>query len=137
MSKTLNVCLDSNILVSAIGFGGKPLRVLELALKKEFLLISSEHILTEVHRNLVSKLGFNPRDFTHFLEMITEVAVLFSPTGLVSVASESADNLVIETALMGYADVLVTGDRELVDLGKVGDLKIERTSVFLLRFKSA
>lgn len=135
MSKKLNVCLDSNIFVSALGFGGKPLRVVEHALKNDFLLISSEHILTEVRRNLVSKVGLKLSEVTHFLAMVTEVAALFSPTGQISIVNDSNDNLVIETALMGFANILVTGDRELVDLGKVGDLKIERTSVFLDRFK--
>lgn len=110
--------------------------MVEHALKNDFLLVSSEHILIEVRRNLVSKVGLKPNDVAHFLAMVTEVAALFTPTGQISIASDSNDNLVIETALMGFADILVTGDRELVDLGKIGDLKIERTSVFLERFKA-
>ena len=44
------------------------------------------------------------------------------------------DDRDIETALMGFADVFVTGDKAIVELKSVGDLKIETTSVFLARF---
>jgi uncharacterized protein len=130
------VCIDSNIFVSAIGFGGKPLKVIELALKKEFLLVSSEHIFAEVRRNLVSKISLNPKDVDHFLGMVAEVSSFFSPSGAFKIAKTREDNLVIETALMGFAEVLVSGDRELVDMAHVGDMKIERTSVFLQRFRT-
>ena len=135
MSKRLTVCLDSNIYVSAVGFGGKPLAVVELALKKEFLLVASEHILGEVRKNLARKIGFSATDIGNFLEDIAEVATFFTPTGSVSVAPDPEDNLVLETALMGFAEVLVSGDKALVNLGSVGELKIETTSVFLKRFR--
>jgi putative PIN family toxin of toxin-antitoxin system len=121
--------------VSAVGFGGKPLRVVELALKQEFLLVASQHIFDEIQRNLVRKIGLSVRDAQKLLDDIAEVAALFDPGGSLTITADSNDNLVIETALMGFAEILVTGDRELVDLKTVGQLRIETTSVFLERFK--
>lgn len=135
MSKKPTVCLDSNIYVSALGFGGKPFTVIELALNKEFLLVASPHILEEVRRNLTKKLGFKSSEVDHFLEIITEVTALFTPSGSIQILNDEKDDLVIETALMGLADVLVTGDKAIADLKSVGDLKIETTSVFLRRFQ--
>ena len=134
MSKRLSVCLDSNIYVSAAGFGGKPLAVVELALKKEFLVIISSHILTEVRKNLIEKVGIKGPVVDRFLENISEVAAFFTPTGSVKILHDPEDDKVLETALMGFADVLVTGDKAIVDLKSVGDLKIETTSTFLSRF---
>ncbi|MBI4403912.1 MAG: putative toxin-antitoxin system toxin component, PIN family [Deltaproteobacteria bacterium] len=134
MSKPLCVCLDSNIYVSAIGFGGKPLAVVELALKKEFLVIISPHILNEVRKNLIHKIGIKGSAIDRFVENISEVAVFFTPTGSVAILHDSEDNKVIETALMGFANVLVTGDKAIAQLKSVGDLKVETTSTFLARF---
>ena len=134
MSKKLTVCLDSNIYVSALGFGGKPFEVVELALKKEVLLVSSTHILDEVRRNLTKKLGLRNSEVESFLEHVVDAATLFTPTGSISVLNDVKDDLVIETALMGFADLLVTGDKAVAALKSVGDLKIETTSVFLRRF---
>lgn len=128
------VCLDSNIFVSALGFGGKPFQVVELALKKEFLLVTSSPILEEVRKNLTKKIGLKGADVEHYLESIVDVATLFTPTGSIKVLDDTNDDLVIETALMGFAEVLVTGDKAVVALKSVGDLKIETTSAFLRRF---
>jgi len=105
--------LDANIYVSAVGFGGKPLQVVELALTKEYLLITSEHILNEARKNLTRKIGLNSDDVAQFLQNIAEVATFFTPTGSISVTDDPEDNRVIETALMGFADILVTGDKAL------------------------
>lgn len=111
------------------------MRVVELALKQEFLLVASQHIFDEIQRNLVRKIGLSVRDAQKLLDDIAEVAALFDPGGSLTITADSNDNLVIETALMGFAEILVTGDRELVDLKTVGQLRIETTSVFLERFK--
>lgn len=120
--------------MSAVGFGGKPLAVVELALKKEFLVIISKHILDEVRKNLSQKIGVKGPVVERFIENISEVAAFFSPTGATKNLKDPKDDLVIETALMGFADVLVSGDKAIVQLKSVGDLKIETTSTFLARF---
>lgn len=47
----LSDCVDANVYISAIAFGGKPLKIIERALSREFLLISGANILQEVRRN--------------------------------------------------------------------------------------
>jgi len=120
--------------VSGIGFGGKPLQVIELALKNEFLIVISPHILNEVRKNLINKVGVKGPVVDYFLENISEIAAFFDPTGSVKILDDPEDDKVIETALMGFADVLVSGDKAVVQLKSVGDLKIETTSTFLARF---
>jgi len=39
-SGQLSACVDANVYISAIAFGGKPLKIIERALSREFLLIS-------------------------------------------------------------------------------------------------
>ena len=127
-------CLDSNVYISAIAFGGTPLKVLERGLSKDFNLVTSIFILKEVRKNLVRKLGLKSSKVDRILQDILDVSSAFVPTGNHKYIEHDADNLVIETALMGGSDVLVTGDRKhLLPLGSVMGLVIEPPSRFLLR----
>jgi len=45
----ITVCLDANVYISGIAFGGKPLKILEKALRRDFHLVTGPHILDEVH----------------------------------------------------------------------------------------
>lgn len=52
----LTVCLDSNVIISGIAFRGKPFKILERALEREFNVVLGPPILDEVRRNLIGKL---------------------------------------------------------------------------------
>lgn len=54
------VTADSNIYISALMFGGKPLQILEMALEGEIELTISEAILSETLRVLRDKFHRNP-----------------------------------------------------------------------------
>ncbi len=104
----ITVCLDANVYISGIAFGGKPLKILEQALNRDFHLVTGPNILEEVRRNLISKLGVKPKRVDQFLSDISEVSSVFVPTGKVHFISHAADNLVLELAIAGHCDVLVT-----------------------------
>lgn len=131
------VCIDANIYISGIAFGGKPLKILELALNREFHLVTGPNILQEVRRNLLGKLDLKPQRVDQFLSDISDVASVFVPQGEVQYIEHKADNLVLELALIGGCDVLVTGDKKhLLPLGSFRGIQIEPPSKFLDRLKS-
>ena len=133
-SLLIAACVDSNIFVSGIAFGGKPLRVLERALRRDFRMITSVVIMNEVRRNLVGKLGLSSRRVDDFLTDILAVSSAYVPTGEVTFISHPGDDLVLEVSLMSGADVLVTGDRRhLLPLNPFKGLTIEPPSAFLRR----
>jgi uncharacterized protein len=71
-----------------------------------------------------------------FLSDISNVASSFVPSGEVKFIEHEADNLVLELALVGGCDVLVTGDKKhLLPLGSFRGIQIEPPSKFLERFK--
>ncbi|MGK5083179.1 hypothetical protein WDW37_07715 [Bdellovibrionota bacterium FG-1] len=76
----LTVCLDANSYISGIGFGGKPLQILERALNRDFVTVTSPQILDEVRRNLLGKLARNKKRVDRFLEDMTEVSSFFGAT---------------------------------------------------------
>ena len=136
MNKILTVCIDANVYISAIAFGGKPSKIVEFALARKFHLVVSIAILNEVKRNLIKKLDFTEEEVDSLLKIILEVSSVYHPTGTFKFIEHKADNLVLETALMGNADILVTGDKkDLLPLKILNGIVIEPPSAFLDRLE--
>ena len=133
----LSACIDANVYISAIAFGGKPAKVIELALLRKFDLVVSGQILHEVRRNLINKLDFSESEVNRLLRDIIDISSVYEPKGLVSYIAHVQDNLVLETALLGGVDVLVTGDKkDLLPLKTFKGIVIEPPSAFLIRLES-
>ncbi len=108
----LRVCIDTNVWISGLLFHGSPAKVVDLAMKRKFQIILSQQILDELDRNLV-KLGVTVKASQKLLDRITEISDVYQPSGLVKViANNHGDNLVLETAWIGDAKYLVTGDKK-------------------------
>lgn len=130
----LTACLDSNIYISAIAFQGKPLKVVERAFDREFLLVCSPVILEEVERNVTKKLDVSSIRLKEFINDIVSISSMYIPTGELQIINYAPDNLILEIALIGGADVLVTGDKKhLLPLHKYHGVVIEPPSTFLKR----
>lgn len=109
----LKACIDSNIWISGIIFSGKPAEVVAAAFNKKFQVILSRVILDELERNLLSKFHFGHSNTKRMIRRILQVADLYEPSGSVQViGGNHTDNLVLETAMLGRAKYLVTGDKE-------------------------
>ncbi len=133
----LTVCIDANVYISAIGFGGKPALVIKSALARKFHLITSSMILHEVKRNLIKKLEFSEVEVDELLDEIMRVSTIYEPSGKFKFIDHVQDNLVIETAILGGANVLVTGDKkDLLPLKSINGIIIESPSAFLDRLES-
>lgn len=132
----LRVCIDANVYISGLAFGGKPLKVLQLALNRKFYLISSLHILTEVKRNLIEKLLFPKSLADEVLGEYIQISDIYQPEGNIKYIDHKQDTIVLETALMGNADILVTGDKkDLLPLKMFQGIIIEPPSAFLCRLE--
>jgi uncharacterized protein len=96
----------------------------------------STHILEELKRNLIEKFEFTQKEAKRLIFRIAEDADLYEPYGSVHVIAEKhADNLVLETAVLGKARYLVTGDRKhLLPLKVFRNVKILEASQFLSLF---
>ncbi len=132
----LTVCIDANVYISALAFGGKPLRVIQLALNKKFCLVTSLHILTEVKRNLIGKLSFSESLAEELLEEYIQISNIYEPQGKIKFIDHQQDNLVLETALLGDAQILVTGDKkDLLPLKIFRGIIIESPAAFFQRIE--
>jgi putative PIN family toxin of toxin-antitoxin system len=127
------VVADSNIYVSALIWGGKPLRLIELALQGEIDLAISPDILSETQRVLREKFGLDPDDLQKAEGFIRKAAREVSPTVRLDVVqSDPDDNHVLECAVAADADTVVSGDTDLLRMARFQGIKIVKVSEFLV-----
>lgn len=131
----MRVVLDTNILISAFIFpGGVPEAVYRVVLERRATLVSSPTLLAEFGRVTSEKFGWAPEQAEQAVAQIVRIGDIVRPTLKVRVINEDpADDRVLEAALAGMADVIVSGDRHLLRLGTWREIVIEKAVAFLTR----
>lgn len=112
-------------------FQGKPGQILELVLEKHIRAITSKIILSELEETLVKKFTFSEEKIKQIEKIITKFFVLVYPGKQFSVLKDFDDNRVLEAAVEGGCDFIVTGDKELLELKTFKRIKILTASEFL------
>lgn len=131
----MRVVLDTNILISAFIFpGGAPEAAYRAMLERRATLVTSPTLLAEFGRVLSEKFGWAPEQAEQAVAQIVRIGDLVRPTSAIHVIREDpADDRVLEAALDGNADAIVSGDRHLLRLGAWRGIQIEKASAFLAR----
>jgi putative PIN family toxin of toxin-antitoxin system len=121
----MRAVLDTNVLISAYVFpGGTPEAVFRLALEGHVEIGTSLTLLAEFGRVLGQKFGWNPDRVEAAIAQVTRVAVVVDPGETVQVVgADPADDRVLEAARAFGADVIVSGDRHLLDLGSWSEIE--------------
>jgi uncharacterized protein len=128
----LTAVFDTNILFSATGWRGNPFQCVERARVGEIEAVTCPELMEELAEKLETKLGFSQEqavetlaDYLGFLRMVS------IPKLLQAVPRDPEDNMVIECAIEGKAQYIVSGDKDLLVLKKFQDIQIVRASDFL------
>lgn len=121
----MRVVPDTNVLVSAIVFGGPPGYLVELAAEGHLVLVLSPPLIDELREVLRRKFGFSDAAAYHAETLLRKISIVVEPEREVAIIGrDPEDNRVLETALAGDADVIVSGDRHLLGLEKFGAVPI-------------
>jgi putative PIN family toxin of toxin-antitoxin system len=132
---TVRVVADTNILISALMFGGLPGSFLDLALMNAFTLVTSPALLDELDEKLRAKFGVSKEDAEAIRRKLEGVASIVQPAIVLKLIVEDPDdNRVLECAEEGKADTIVSGDRHLLRLESFGNTPIVRVREFLNAF---
>jgi putative PIN family toxin of toxin-antitoxin system len=129
------IVLDTNVLVSAIVFGGRPRIALEKVISGAVAMAISEEMLEELRWVLEGqKFCYLPPVVQTILNELLAVSELVRPTKRVHVVhADPADNRIIECALESHADCIVTGDKHLLELGQFEGIPILSVSDFIAK----
>ncbi len=128
------VTADSNIYVSALKFGGKPLTLLDMALEGEIELAVSDSIIRETLGILRDKFKRTEQELRADERNIRTCAKRVEPTeALSAVPRDPDDNHVLECAVAASSEIIVTGDRHLLEMETFRGIEIMKVSDFLKR----
>jgi len=112
----LSVSLDTNVLVGAFTTRGICSDVIALALT-EHQLVLGETVLAELSRVLDRKMRMPKVTVEETEALLRREAVVVSHGADISFAVRDPDDVaVLAEAIEGLADVLVTGDRDLLEI---------------------
>lgn len=112
----MRVLLDTNVLVSAVLFGGLPRRLLQRALRGEFEVVTSPRLMAEFEEILTARFGLPAEIAEAARSEYEQVALLVRPRRVPRVVRDPDDNEVLAAAMSGDAGLIVTGDRDLLVL---------------------
>lgn len=128
--------LDTNVLISALHFGGRPREVLDLARHGQVDLVLSDFILAETEKILREKLHWEDRMLSLTLSRLRQTATLVEPRQKITIIkAKDADNRILECAVAGEADYLVSGDKKhILPLKEYQGIRILSPADFLKSF---
>ncbi|MEZ2321855.1 MAG: putative toxin-antitoxin system toxin component, PIN family [Microcoleus sp.] len=129
--------VDTNVLISALLFNNSvPFRAIELA-EKQGIILYSEATLNELEQVLNRK-KFNKylslEDRQVFLLKFISASELVSITEKIAVCRDEKDHKFLELAVSGNANVIVTGDLDLLVLNPFQAVEIVTPDIFIDRF---
>ena len=127
------VVLDTNVLISGIVFGGKPKEILEMVINKAMVGITSPVLLAELGEILSKKFEYLQPRITQLEKKMRKILRVVNPIKSVKVVTDDDDNRVLEAAIEGKCEYVVTGDKDLLDLKSYKEIKILTPSEFLDR----
>ena len=129
------VVLDTNILISALGWkSGVPRIVFEECLQDHHTLLESSALLSELGDVLRRpKFSFlSDEEKLEFLGLLYGVSEIVGPKRTIhAFKADPMDNLVLECAVEGKADIIISGDSHLLKVGQFEGIKIMNASTFL------
>jgi uncharacterized protein len=113
----VKVAFDTNILVSALVFpGGRGEAALQRIVEERDELIISKPILDELLGILGRKFSRDAEELAHVAVYLTDLSRSVKPRKKIKAVKDEPDNRILECAVAGRADVIVTGDQALLAL---------------------
>jgi len=120
----MRVVLDSNVIVAAFAARGICSALFEYCVENVEVVLCEE-MLREIEKALVGKVGAPPVVAREVVVYLTEVAEIVTPAEVDPVACKDREDLpVLGAAVAAKCDCIITGDAELLAVGKYEDVEI-------------
>ena len=128
----MKIVIDTNVFISAIFFGGLPLKVLHSIISKQNDAYISPQIWDE-YNDVIERLTKKyPSRLKHqLIDEVFKVFKVISPSTAISICRDPDDDKFISCAIDAGCQYLVSGDDDLLSLGKVEEVTICTPSEFL------
>lgn len=130
----MRVVFDTNVLVSALVFpGGRGDEALQRIVEERDALLISKAILDELLAVLARKFARDAEELARVALFLSEVAITVKPRHRLRLLRDEPDNRILECAVAGRADAIVSGDRALLALRQHAGVRIIALREYLAR----
>ena len=128
----MKVVFDTNILVSALVFpGGRADIALRRFIEERDQLLLSRPILDELLGILARKFSRDAEELAHVAVFLSDLSISVKPRRKIAVLADEPDNRILECAVTGGADAIVTGDKALLALKTFRKVKLLSLRLYL------
>ena len=134
-----SVIIDTNVIVSALLFGGKPGELIRLWKTGEIQPLISKEITEEYLRVLAyPKFNLSEKEISFLFnhEILNYFKAVRIKPGLwkTAIDDDPSDDMFIRCAVSGMGNIIISGDRHLLDLKSYDQIRILSVSEFLKEF---
>ncbi|MBI5140661.1 MAG: putative toxin-antitoxin system toxin component, PIN family [Nitrospirae bacterium] len=128
----MRVVFDTNIYISAFVIpNSRAALAVEKILERDDTLFISKPVIDEVLTVLASKFGGDAEALSRTAVYIADIARVVRPTAAVNILLDEPDNRILECAEAGNADLIVTGDKKMLELGRFNNTEIITLKAYL------
>ena len=132
-NKVSRIIIDTNLWISFL-ITNNFAKLDEILFSKHGILVFSQELLAEfleVAKRPKFKRFFSTSDIEELLETIDEYAEFVKVQTQIEICRDPKDNFLLSLSVDGNADFLLTGDKDLLELTKLGETTITTISDFL------
>jgi putative PIN family toxin of toxin-antitoxin system len=128
----MKVVFDTNIFISALAIpGSQGDKALARILEGRDELVLSRDIIREILSVLSTKFGREREALSHVAVILLELGRLVKPDHRIRVFKDDPDNRILECAISGKSDLIVTGDKEVLRMKEYMGIKIKSLKDYL------
>ena len=131
----MKIVIDTNVIASAIFFGGKPRELIEHLIQHQLQAFVTTEILEEYAETIdYLKAKYSQKPVHIPLAQIVSVCELINSTSDIKICRDPDDDKFINCAIDSKSLYVVSGDKDLLTLKKHKNIEIITVGDFLERF---
>lgn len=127
----LGIVIDTNVIISALVFGGDPKRLIEVIIKERWKVFTSPQLISELLETLRQKFLFSEEKIKLLESSLLNLFKVVYPRKELFIVRDIKDNKVLEAALESNSNIIITGDKDLLVLKKYKRILIVTSKEFL------
>ena len=136
----IKVVADTNIIVSALLFGGTPGKLVSLWKEKHIIPVVCKEMTDELLRVLAYpkfRLSDKEIEYLFYKEVMPYIRKVDIESGETIVQNDPSDDIFIRCAMAAGLEIVISGDKHLLSMKCYGKIKIVTASQFLKSLKQA
>lgn len=136
----MKITIDTNILISATFWNGDSQKIIDLVEDKKVTLVLSKEILKEYaevlqYKDIQEKVEKHKLALKYGILKIAQISTIVQPHQKLSIIKDDPDdNIILECALEGQVDYVISQDKDLLTLKEFEEIRILTPRDFLILF---